>query len=587
MKDVYYVYMSPEKRTTEIKYKEKIKIINSFDIINEINLSRPSVVFINQISYIINKYPGGKIEGETYQKHKKTEIMQYTYGQTIFRNIKCFTSGQSVEYLNDIYPNIPLTAAMEKFIIALNPKPDKVRYTLGYYTKRSFYSNIEGYLWEFKKAHKSYYYDLDVYNDMMVANKAGAMSRWNKYAENILCFDIRSAYASVMVNDDHFPIGQTRKLKFKQDTLTYVGKKIKSCLTNQEWFKIVIDGLLEGFEEYYDEEAQKTGLEYNNVLDLIEAKRFKDFWNKITCGIFYYNTETGRLPYELRAKIIQCFDEKESCVGVEKFFKKTEINIIYGKGIQKYNFKNKWDLQEHYRGKGRNYLNPEQSLHCHAVVSHRIHQAIRNNIAVYWDTDGIKVKDTKQAREYFNKENEIIRQKNIESGFVSEIGTWKLEHEASEFICFGAKRYIMKTTDGNYDITWCGVLKKDQQTMLNLLGEDKIQNILKSKCINEIRRTILVEDLQEKININKVVFEEDNIKNNIKKEVNKMTFGEFFKMKNENLMGYKIVWSDGTSISANEFIEMAGWADEYDFIMKADIFIDEMNLLIKFSTDNY
>ena len=51
-------------------------------------------------------------------------------------------------------------------------------------------------------------------------------------------------------------------------------------------------------------------------------------------------------------------------------------------------------------------------------------------------------------------------------------------------------------------------------------------------------------------------------------------------------LGYKIIWSDGTSVSANDFIEMAGWAGENDFIMNANIFIDEMNLLIKFSTDN-
>lgn len=62
-------------------------------------------------------------------------------------------------------------------------------------------------------------------------------------------------------------------------------------------------------------------------------------------------------------------------------------------------------------------------------------------------TDGpqtIKVKDTPEARNYFENQNNIIRQKNIDAGFESEIGTWKLESEDEQFISFGPKQYLQK-----------------------------------------------------------------------------------------------------------------------------------------------
>lgn len=473
MRNVYFVYIFKDSNTSEIRHNGEIKTLNGIDILPEIELSQESVVFINEMFFITHRYPGGKSSGDNYYKFGRKETLEYIYDKVTFRNIVCFTNGQSEELLKELYPDVSVTEAMEMYISTLG-NPEKVKYTLGYHTKKMFYQDIRDFLWQFKKEHKAYYYKVETYEDMMVGNKAGALCNDPMYAENVLCFDKRSAYASVMVNDDKFPIGQMRKTEIEKERHWYLLDLIDKYMENGTYFKIVCDYIIPGFSVFYDEKVKKTGLEYENILDLMEDGRLEEFLNNIGDCRIYYCTETGRLPYELRCKIIECFDNKESMTGVAKFFEKTKINIIYGKGIQHYDFKDKYDMQRHYKGRGENYLNPEQSLHCHAVLLHEIHKAIRNNVAIYWDTDGIKVKDTPEARNYFENQNNIIRQKNIDAGFESEIGTWKLEFEDEQFISFGPKQYLQKHKNGEYEITWCGIEKRDQEKMLQSLGDDKI-----------------------------------------------------------------------------------------------------------------
>lgn len=508
MGKVYYVYIDVETNTTEILHEDKIITIDGIDIMAHINLSQKTLVFTNFLYYLQKRYPGGETTGEFYMKYGNKEPLEYVYERTTLRNIACFTSGQTPSLLKEIYPDLPMTKAMEKYILSINEDPTKVKYTLGYHVKKNFYEDIADELWNFKKEHKAYYYDLNTYNDMMVANKAGALSDVHIYEKNVLCFDKRSAYASVMVNDAHFPIGKMKKSCFENPSRAY--NIAKRFLKEETYFKIVLDYVVPGFEEYFDEDAKKTGLEYENFLDLQEDGKLDIFFDNIKNGKLYYCMETGRLPYALREKIIQLFNDKEKQTGVQRFFTKTCINILYGKGIQEYNFETKQDLQNHYKGRGENYLNPEQSLHCLAVVLHEIHKAIRNNIAIYWDTDGIKVKDTPEAREYFAEQNNIIQHKNLEAGFESDIGTWKLEDEAQEFISFGGKRYIIQDHNGNYDMTWAGVASEDQQRMLKMLGKDKIQKA-KQKPFPEIRRVVILDPddrnrIKQRNHFNPIIF---------------------------------------------------------------------------------
>lgn len=508
MRDIYYVFICASTNKTEILHNDEIKTVDGIDVLTHVNLSKKSLIFTNYLYYIKQRYPGGKAKGEEYAKYGQVETVSYEYGNTLFRNIACFLSGQSEALLHDMFPDVPITVAMKKFIFAFDKNPEKVEYTLGYMVKKMFYSDIKDALWEEKKKHKAYYYDLDTYDDMMVANKSGALSDVHIYAEDVLCYDKRSAYASVMVNDDKFPIGKERKIEF--DDPEYAKNMIMRYVKNGTYCKIVLDYVVDGFEVFYEKEVGKTGIEYDNFLDLIEDDRFDEFFSKINNGRLYHCLKTGYLADIFRKSIIDAYNKKESTTGVTKFFEKTKINILYGKGIQKYSFSDKYEMQKHYRGRGENYLQPEQSLHCQAVLLHEIHNAIRNNVAVYWDTDGIKVKNTPEARRYFEEQNRIIMQKNKAAGFDSIIGTWKLEAEARRFLAFGCKHYIIETSDGSYDMTWSGMHKKDQNRVLSMLGEDKIKTAA-TKGLPEIIRVIAPDgnSIKQLVKINHIRFEGD------------------------------------------------------------------------------
>lgn len=486
MRNVYFIYIDPKERSTEIldHVSGEIKTVSGIDVLTYINLSKESVVFINFLNFIRSRYPGG--EAQIHVKPDKTkEIVQYVYGKTTFRNITCFTNGSNELVLTDMFPDVPVTVAMQSFILSFNENPERVKNTLGYNCKKMFYEGIKDALWQEKKKNKAYYYSLETYQDMMTANKSGSMSDHQAYAEDVLCYDKRSAYASVIINDNHFPIGKMKRISFTDPK--FAKDLISRYLKNEVYCKLIVDHKVRGFADYYDYDEDKTALEYDNFLDIIEDGQYDIFFENISSGRIYKSDKTGYCADVLRSAVHDAYIRKESATGVEKFFLKTQLNInIYGKSIQKYDFNDKKDVQKHYRGRGDNYLNPEMGLHCQAVLKHELHKAQRNNIPVYWDTDGIKVLDTPEAREYFESQNGIILKKNEESGYPCNIGTWKLEAFAKKFVTFGCKRYLYEDENGEVNFTWNGMIERNKTVILSGLGDDVVSGAIK-KGIPEIQ----------------------------------------------------------------------------------------------------
>lgn len=494
MRNIYYAFIDAKTNTTEILNHQsgEIQTIKGIDILNVVNISQPTLIFVNLLYYLSHyKYIGGSCVGENYVKKCQKETVSYEYGNVIFRNITCFTNGNSIGVLSDMFPDLPITVAMQHFIMSFNDNPEKVKYTLGYCCKKMFYNDIKKDLWEEKKANKAYYYDLQTYNDMMVANKSGALSYHQSYEEDVLCYDKRSAYASVILNDNHFPIGKMSCVQF--DNKDKLRTLVKKYLKKDIYFKIVLDYKVKGFSVFYEHESKKTGLERENIIDIMQDNRLDDFFENVTSGRIYKCSKTGYCSEILRNAVHDAYIKKESATGTEKFFLKTILNInIYGKSIQEYNFETKTDLQNHYRGRGDNYLNPEMGLHCQAVLLHEIHNAQRNSISIYWDTDGIKVKNTPEARKYFEEQNAIILKKNENAGFPCNIGTWKLEAVAKRFVSFGAKRYMVEDENGNVELTWSGMSRSDKQIIMNGLGKDPIRGALKKGILDISRQYVVI-----------------------------------------------------------------------------------------------
>ena len=121
------------------------------------------------------------------------------------------------------------------------------------------------------------------------------------------------------------------------------------------------------------------------------------------------------------------------------------MEFIYGKPIQKRSFKSDAEVVRHYRLRGENYITPQMSNHASAYVRYQIFKAIQalGEYVYYYDTDGIKVADNDIVWNYFAEENAILFELNKESGYETNIGTWK-EEEFDEILFLRSKMYITR-----------------------------------------------------------------------------------------------------------------------------------------------
>lgn len=501
--DVYYCYYTPSNNgrggNAEILHEGEITTIDGIRVLDAVNLSKKSVVYTNYISYIATIYPGGEWLGEDYQQLSQKLPMEYHYDKVTFRSINALLGGNGEEILTKLYPDIPMTVAMREYLLQLAPE-GKAQYTLAYYAKRDFYDPIKDELWEITKDNKNYYYSIDAYNDLRCGNKAGLLTKHSIYAENVAKRDIKSAYPSVLVTDNKFPVGYVSPSKIDNKCLK---THIIQMLQRGQWFKIVFAQKLDEFIDFFDEEYNKTALEYYDILDCAEEGILQKLLDSINVEVMLYTTQkTDYLPKVFRDRMVELFTKKESLdkKSIEYYFTKTKINIIYGKGMQSYDFNTIQDVQNHYKGRGDNYLKPEMSLHCTAKIRYMMHRAIRaigKNDDYYHDTDGLAFNNTAENQAYFDNENVKILDNLEKAGYSRDLklGIWANEGEFEELLVVGSKQYI--TRNGKeFDLTMCGItaeIKEQIVTKLRQYGLNALKKI-KSTGLMLMYRILVVSD---------------------------------------------------------------------------------------------
>lgn len=518
--NTYYCYYTPrnnnESGTTEILHNGELTLIDGIKVLDAVNLSRSSVVYINYISFISSIYPGGEWRGEDYHKFSKKLPLEYQYDKVTFRSINALLGGNGEDVLTTMYPDMPMTIAMREYLLQLAPE-GKAKYTLAYYAKRDFYEPIKDELWEITKKNKNYYYSIEHYNDLRCGNKAGLLTKGNIYAENVAKRDIKSAYPSVLVTDDKFPVGYVTASCVSCDN---VKVRIKRHLRSGNWFKIVFAQKLDNFSDLYDEEYKKTALEYYDILDCIEEGTIDELFDSINVNVMLYTTQkTDYLPKVFRDRVVELFKEKESLDkdSVEYYFCKTKINIIYGKGMQSYDFETIHDIQDHYRGRGDNYLKPEMSLHCTAKIRYEMNKAIRaigKDNDYYHDTDGLAFNNTAKNKEYFENENKKILDSIEKAGYSRDLklGIWADEGEYDEVLVVGSKQYILRN-DNDFTVTMCGItpeVKEQIVAKLKKYDKDALSIICKTGLMLAYK-VIIISDSRDyiftKYNIDYIQFE--------------------------------------------------------------------------------
>lgn len=371
--------------------------------------------------------------------------------------------------------NSPIVDAVN-FLMTLSSVPSEIRYSLGYMIKKSVVTGIEDVIKEkYDTKKSSWISSIDVYNDLCCGCKSGVL--WSKNFDtlnhNITQYDKSSAYSSVMVNDNKFPVGK----------ITYVSgmpaiRSLESLLKRDQWLKIVFDedaDLPMAFDCFRDVDDNRVAMEYWDIkdcpYDLVEI--CKKNIKKIKV---YHSSETDYLCREYRDKIVEIYTEKQQLSKGDFYrdYAKAKLELLYGKGIQKKTFINDRAMRSHFY-KPENYINPAMAMHCSAAVRYELRRALMENNLTYCDTDSIHGVDSKQFRDNVKKYNEEIMEKNARAGYPElKIGVFELEYANSDELVLNKKQRVVFTKDGETVLSIAGVPRQYVERDIKGLSKDQI-----------------------------------------------------------------------------------------------------------------
>lgn len=461
--DVYVAHYDKETNIIEIRnYESKELNKLTFNEFVEFVKNVDARIFINDVNIIAALIPGGKIDGVKKMNEESEEFIRYTVNNCMFESfsVKC-PSDWSSEDIKSIYNTDTVTDGMIAHIEFMGGTK-RVSKTLAAHSVKTFYADIKEELWQDKKANKNYISTVKEFNMLHAGCKKGCLSKpqtLKKY-NNIAEWDIKTAYGAAFVCDDKFPIGTkriTRQLKVFIEEL----KKGHNV-------KFVCDSKIQEIEEavnkygisFWDDFNKMTSLEYYDIIDVKRlGVNFGEIFRKYDCTYITYD-DTGYTHRAFAAKYVEVFEQKNQLKKgtPERAFVKAQTEHIYGKSIQKRVFANDAEVVRHYRGRGENYLTPQMGNHASACVRHQIFNAIfaLGDDVIYFDTDGIKVKDNDKTKKYFEECNKIIAQKMANAGFEGTLlGSWEQE-QFDEFIAIRSKIYVTRK-DKTINITAAGM----------------------------------------------------------------------------------------------------------------------------------
>lgn len=279
---------------------------------------------------------------------------------------------------------------------------------------------------------------------------------FGKTLHDIYSYDKKSAYPSIFVSYDKFPIGSIMY------TDTSKKRRLIRCLDGDRWFKVVFRDVQPDVLSDMRIKARDSRLAISN-LDLEYLKRCdreKEFFDAIDSfdwGIYYTDAE-GYLLDEFREHVVDIYDKKEAASDSEyrRFYKK-QIDILYGKGLERLTFDTDKMVRDYFKD-GKHYIMPHWSQLVVSKLRLDLFDAIDyvSDVVLAFNTDGLKT--TADCKEIFNKLNEDIRKKNICSGFDSDIGSWKFEYKADDFLQIDDIRYAYRV-DGELHTAIGGIPK--------------------------------------------------------------------------------------------------------------------------------
>lgn len=368
-----------------------------------------------------------------------------------FRNFMVMT-GQNVERTaKDFKIQEEGVFAMKAFLLMQDTQDwTKFRWTMAYYFEKKFYRRIGkvpeiSYEVMRRRQNKRFNEIVDK------SNKGGYI--WidpdlrGQMLKSVVSHDLRSAYCGEFVKGDDFPIGSVGK----------TARPFEKVLEEEKWWAILLEAnecpqkrflnWLKPFEEngkwyFFLEIYDYKCLELFNRLDVLNQFKIKEI---------YVCNEIGRIHSEVRKALVDIFEERnrmrDDGDAREKFLK-FQLEVAYGKGIQKRDYKG----EKYFR-----YFCPQLSYHAltrtHYELCLMISRLEFDITAV--DTDSFKTQSPLAENLVFQR-NKELKQQLADAGFPNTtIGTWKYEGCYNKFVQFAKKVYAYEK-DGKLECKFAG-----------------------------------------------------------------------------------------------------------------------------------
>lgn len=441
------------------------------------------IIYQNSVNIIERFLPGGEKKGEKEPKYGdgSKEIISYTIGKVRFKSfsVMCPTD-QNSETMMHMYN---VGSHTESMIAHLEYLKDlgggKLKSTICGQSQLIFYKDIRYDLWEDKKKRVVYINNLWQFKMCHAGCKCGLLTKVKnlKSRGKTVEHDLSAAYCGAFIQSDKFPIG---KPIFTKNASIFYEEIVKGNNVKVVFNKRIpeIDEATKQFDlDLFDDFNGVLALEYYDLKMLSEiginiCEIIKKYYSFIETFVIY--RETGRIHHLIKDKIVKLQKEKDILKKgtPERSIVKCQMEFVYGKPIQKRDYWNSdEDVVKNYKGRGENYIMPHMSNHASAYVRYQIFKAIQalGEDVYYYDTDGIKVADNEKTWNYFAEENARLFELNKESGYNTDIGTWKYE-EFEDFIAVGSKMYITRK-DKKFDLTIAGMNKDCKDICINFMRE--------------------------------------------------------------------------------------------------------------------
>lgn len=451
---------------------------------------------------------------EKFIKGKRVKIIDRIYNKDLeFRNFDLI-SGETV---NEVKKTYNFNSQGVKIMVDFLKKREEqglngwgqIRYTFSNNNLKLFYKRFnKDILQELRFEAIKRIPSLEFNTILQEASKQGIMlcrrETINTMLTNVYSFDISSAYNSQFIRGNDFPIGRVKRAPIEE---------LRDLIAQQKWFLIVmvssypIEMPFEWIKAY-----EKEGYFYyvigNYDYRIIQESggslsRIDKNWKIFKV---FKCSEEGYLNMNFRDELVNLYEMRQQLKAKkdneEKIYKQIG-EVLYGKGIQRREFKTNQDIYNFYSKRDVMYVGPQISYHALQRTRYEIMKMLKllDYSYIACDTDSIKTQNI-MAPQVFSERNKEILEENKKAGFPNtRIGLWKFEGLYPHFIQFGNKVYAYEEND-KIVCKFAGCLKEASSNYFNKISLQEGLRLLQNEDLaipNGIIKKVLVAENNELI----------------------------------------------------------------------------------------